>query len=1538
MADGPIFNPIEVPQSECPIGDCKFAYPQNSAGITLMNAHIAALHPGMVGPNVAPPASARTCPRITRPIIDSDCTPAAWATFMCEWEDYSSEYALPDSSKVTQFMCCLSLDLKQRVHSRMANYRREQFDNLVARVKSLAIKPVAIGKRRREAHMATQKQGELFTAFATRVRGLVIDCEYTLNCPHAVADPDSWRNGKVRTCNINGCAGVNFEDAVVRDILLAGIYDEEVRRLVLAENNVHHMPVSEVIDLVQRRESAREDAMFQSVPEAAAISQHGRNQKGGGQNKGPQPSKNGGNRPKIRPKEKLCECGNKYFDFARMRSGGFNKNAYTRCRDCAVKERREKLRARRNISLNENCDSASNDEDKAVASAFRIAASGNRSHPRLPITVTMPSRSGPFDIKVMGAVADSGAQVSIFPSKMLQGNTPITFAPSPSKTDIRGADGSPLVVTGAVDSTVAATNQSGEIISTEVKFYMVENVSECYLSWDAMRGLRIVNEHFPEAGSGDRHDCSLCTLSADVQACTCTPRTRPPPAPEKLPFAPSPHRIPDMKKWLLERYASSTFNKCTHQVLPEMDGPPLEIHLQENASPRHVSTPATIPLHWQERVKRDLDNDVKMGVIEPVTEPSEWCQRMVCVRKHDGTPRRTVDLQPLNKFCKREPWVANTPSKQARSVPKGAWKTVTDAWNGYHSVPLRESDRHLTTFITPWGRYRYRRNPQGFVGAGDGYNRRFDAVLTDFTNKERCVDDTIFWDTDLEKHWWRTIEFLDKVGNAGMVLNPDKFQFCQNEAEFAGFLISDSKVSPLRKYLDAIAEFPRPKNICDVRSWFGLINQVSNYGKLREFMEPFRPFLSPKRPFEWSPDLDEAFVNSRREIVEAIKEGVEIFDPSLATCLRTDWSTKGMGYYLVQKTCECQPIHPDCCTEGWRITLAGSRFNTPTEARYAPIEGEALAIAWALRQTKFFTMGCDKLLIATDHKPLIRLLKDKTLDNVDNPRLFRLKQKVAMWNFDIIHCAGVSNIFADATSRRPLDAEKEDITEEAELIACAISAISINLEEIQSASKKDPQYLGMIQALAKGSAAPEACGDYWLYRHKMYSRENVLLYDDRVVIPVHLRDRILDVLHGSHQGTTSMHHRASSTVFWPGISQDIRAKRDSCKTCNSIAPSLPQIPMEQSEPASLPFQKIAADYFDLNGCHYLVTVDRLSGWIDINGAKPSTPASGAKGLIACLRLLFQDKGIPEELSSDGGTEFTSSETQDFLRTWGVRHRLSSAHHPQSNGKAESAVKIAKRLLRNHTLRNGSLDTNAFMIAIMGHRNTPDPLSGLSPAQVIYGRNLPDAFRFTNEIFKDKKVRETWRTAWRLKEKANRHRFFCQQQTTNARSKAAAPLPVGTRVFVQERQNNKSWNRSGIVVENKGFGQYRIKLDGSGRLSLRTRAHLKPFHSYPQLGTAGTSAPLLLDPSYTLRNAQQDEGDNVQSAPTTPIRSQSPTFSLGGDSPPSELSPSSPEPMEMEPDQPEEPVPQSRSESPQGSPRRSQRLRTPVDKYTAKRRP
>lgn len=61
-----------------------------------------------------------------------------------------------------------------------------------------------------------------------------------------------------------------------------------------------------------------------------------------------------------------------------------------------------------------------------------------------------------------------------------------------------------------------------------------------------------------------------------------------------------------------------------------------------------------------------------------------------------------------------------SPFHQARQVPSGKHKTVFDAWNSYHSVPLHEDDRHKTTFITPWGRYRYLSAPQGYMASGDG--------------------------------------------------------------------------------------------------------------------------------------------------------------------------------------------------------------------------------------------------------------------------------------------------------------------------------------------------------------------------------------------------------------------------------------------------------------------------------------------------------------------------------------------------------------------------------------------------------------------------------------------------------------------------------------------------------------------------------------------------------------------------------------------------------------------------------------------------
>jgi hypothetical protein len=161
------------------------------------------------------------------------------------------------------------------------------------------------------------------------------------------------------------------------------------------------------------------------------------------------------------------------------------------------------------------------------------------------------------------------------------------------------------------------------------------------------------------------------------------------------------------------------------------------------------------------------------------------------------------------------------------SVPNRKKKTVFDAWNGYHSVPLHEDDRHLTTFITPWGRYRYKTAPQGYIASGDGYTRRFDEIITDIPNKTKCIDDALLWANDLEESVFQAVLWLDICGRNGITLNPEKFIFGVDEVEFAGVEITRDEVRPCQRYLQAIIDFPTPKDITDMRSWFGLVNQVS---------------------------------------------------------------------------------------------------------------------------------------------------------------------------------------------------------------------------------------------------------------------------------------------------------------------------------------------------------------------------------------------------------------------------------------------------------------------------------------------------------------------------------------------------------------------------------------------------------------------------------------------------------------------------------------------------------------------------------------
>lgn len=147
-------------------------------------------------------------------------------------------------------------------------------------------------------------------------------------------------------------------------------------------------------------------------------------------------------------------------------------------------------------------------------------------------------------------------------------------------------------------------------------------------------------------------------------------------------------------------------------------------------------------------------------------------------------------------------------------------------------------------------------------------------------------------------------------------------------------------------------------------------------------MQPFRQLLAKNAEFTWSDELETAFVTAKKEIVNLVKEGVKSFQLDTHTCITTDWSKTGVGYVMWQKRCQCSTIHPTCCTSGWALIACGSRFCTAAEQRYHPIEGELLAVTWALQKTLNYSLGCEKLLILVDHKPLLGLLQSRNLGEI----------------------------------------------------------------------------------------------------------------------------------------------------------------------------------------------------------------------------------------------------------------------------------------------------------------------------------------------------------------------------------------------------------------------------------------------------------------------------------------------------------------------------------------------------------------------------
>ena len=1015
------------------------------------------------------------------------------------------------------------------------------------------------------------------------------------------------------------------------------------------------------------------------------------------------------------------------------------------------------------------------------------------------------------------------------------------------KTDmcVRGAGNQKIEVLGVL---LVSLSQPGSSSHSKQMVYICEGVTGPLLSLEACQDLGLVDQDFPRQPP-------TITVSLSQQGkesgckCGCPVREVAPDAPAEIPFEPIPANVPKLEQWIRDRYAASALNVCECQPLPAMHGPPLKIFMEPGTKPVASHSPIPVPIHWQQKVLDGLERDVRLGVIERVPPGTEttWCHRMVIVPKKDGKPRRTVNFQPLNQYSSRQTHHTMSPFHQATSIPANTVKTVLDAWNGYHSVALEESCRHLTTFITPWGRFRYCTAPMGYLAAGDAYTDRFDRIIKDIQNKTKIVDDTALWASNVRESFHQTCEFLTLCSRNGIVFNPDKFVFARETVEFAGFEVGKNHIKPAKKIIDNIMAFPVPKTISDVRGWFGLVNQVAPFFASRPIMQPFREMLKPSakgKGIYWDDNLTKLFAESKQVIAQSIADGIRTYDPNRWTCLATDWSKEGIGYTLTQKHCLCQTLTPLCCQEGWKLVLAGSRFTSGAESRYAPVEGEALGVSWALENTRHFTMGNSKLIVATDHKPLLKILGDRKLEDMSNPRLLKLKERTLRWNFSVIHVPGIRNCGPDYLSRKEtrvsmvqMFSKSTTRVEEVatmELETWVEQCVAANLvgpvtwEQVRDAVQVD-SLMQLLSSQVSDGFPPEKkllreeLKMFWQFRDHLSQVDGVPLYKGRVVVPEQLRAAVLDVLHSAHQGVTGMLLRADTAVWWPGITAQVREKRQKCRTCNEFAPTQPRAPPAPLVHPEYPFQHIVADHCQAAGHHYLVIADRFSGWPTILECGSSIASAGK--LIAQLRVFFGTFGVPEELATDGGVTFTAEETKQFLARYGIHHRISSVGYPHSNQRAELAVKSMKRLLRDNVTTGGSLDTDRLLRAIMAYRNTPDRDTGCSPAQVLFGRELRD---FLPSPVKRYSVRPEWRIQAQEREQALAKRGAKNMDGLQHRSKVLPRLAVGMLVQIQNQVGNHPtrWDNTGVVVEVKDHDQYVIKVHGTGRLTVRNRQFLR----------------------------------------------------------------------------------------------------------------
>jgi hypothetical protein len=425
--------------------------------------------------------------------------------------------------------------------------------------------------------------------------------------------------------------------------------------------------------------------------------------------------------------------------------------------------------------------------------------------------------------------------------------------------------------------------------------------------------------------------------------------------------------------------------------------------------------------------------------------------------------------------------------------------------------------------------------------------------------------------------------------------------------------------------------------------------------------------------------------------------------------------------------------------------------------------------------------------------------------------------RLQLYDINLIYRPGKQMDLADTLSRAPLSDNNVSTVEREIASINMLQFLPMSepgLSSIRVHTANDATLQAVTTCIQTGWSTnlencPTVVLPYWNQRHQLCMQDGIMFRGDQVVIPELIRRDMLSRIHSSHIGIEGCLRRARESLYWPGMSSNVKDFVSKCEICCTYTDKQQKETLHPHDVPDRPWAKVGIDLFTFDDKQYMVTVDYYSNFIEVDWL----PDTKSKTVIYKLKAQFARYGIPDIVMSDNGPQYASEDFKKFATDWNIEHVTSSPTFAQSNGKAEQAVKTAKALMRK--AKSAKHDP---YLALLDFRNTPTQGMDSSPAQRLMSRRTKTLLPTSGNLLKPRVPAQVSQQI-----KANKDRMA---KYYNRVAKDLPPLSIGDTVRIQpSRSHDHEWTKGTVTSTNAGIRSYDVITDNNTVLR-RNRKHLR----------------------------------------------------------------------------------------------------------------